>query len=134
MNPYPEESLPLNIITSIIDDIIIKIEKDNELVKHIQRLPSEITRYIYEEYIEAQLIYESLDSAIDDIRSERLDTVLVRPLIPIILSKSKYIAICRRIPEFNIVYIEHKIRNKKSFQLMCKGNSFATAILFYRYH
>lgn len=134
MNPIQEESSPLDIITSIIDDIIIKIEKDNELVKHIQRLPSDITRYIYEEYIEAQLIYESLVSAIDDVRSERLDPVLIRPLIPIILSKPKYIAICRRIPEFNIVYIEHKIRNKKSFKLMCNGNSFATAILFYCYH
>lgn len=134
MNPIQEESTTRDIITSIIDDIIIKIEQDHKLVKHIQCLPSEITRYIYEEYIEAQIIYENFVSALEDARSERLDPTLIRPMIPIILAKPKYIAICRKIPEFDIVYREHKIRNQKSFRLMNKGDSFATAILFYKYH
>lgn len=129
-----KESLSHNIILSIIDDIIIKIEKDHALVKHIQLLPSDITRYIYEEYIESQQIYEKFVLALEDTTSQMLNPILIRPMIPMILSKPKYISVCRQIPEFDIAYKEHKLRKQKCFRLMNNGDSFATTILFCKYH
>ena len=89
-----------SIITSIIDDIIIKIETDRNLIKNIQRLPSEIIRHIYDEYIDAQLMYEKIVSALDDPTSQMLNQSLIRHMVPLILAKPRYIAVCRKIPEF----------------------------------
>jgi hypothetical protein len=79
-------------------------------------------------------MYEKLVKALDDPISQELNQALIRPMIPIILAKPRYTAACRRIKEFNIVYQKDKIKNEKSFRLMNKGDSFATAILFYMYH
>jgi len=123
-----------SIITSIIDDIIIKIETDRNLIKNIQRLPSDIIRHIYDEYIDAQLMYEKFVSALDDPISQMLNQSMIRHMVPLILAKPRYIEVCCKIPEFNIVYKEHKIRKQKCFRLMNNGDSFATSILFYKYH
>lgn len=123
-----------NIITSILDDIIIQIVNDQRLINNIKCLPSDIKRYIYEDFVDPLLMYETLVKALDDPISQELNQALIRPMIPIILAKPRYTAACRRIKEFNIVYQKDKIKNEKSFRLMNKGDSFATAILFYMYH
>jgi hypothetical protein len=123
-----------HIITSILDDIIIQIENDQRLIHHIKCLPPDIKQYIYEDFVDPLLMYEKFVRALNDPISQQLDQELIRPMIPAILAKPQYTTACRRIREFNIVYEEHKIKNKKSFRLMNKGDSFATAILFYMYH
>lgn len=123
-----------HIITSILDDIIIQIENDQRLINNIKCLPPEIKRYIYEDFVDPLLMYEKFVRALDDPISQELNQELIRPMIPIILAKPRYTAACRRIKEFNIVYQSNKIKNEKSFRLMNRGDSFATAILFYMYH
>ena len=74
--------------------IISSLEKDNKLYNYIIKLPDEIKRYIYKEYFESKIYYELYLEMINDDLSKRLNGIILRPFIPIILSKKnvlKYI-------------------------------------------
>lgn len=55
-----------NIITSILDDIIIQIENDQCLINNIKCLPPDIKQYIYEDFVDPLLMYEKFARALDD--------------------------------------------------------------------
>ena len=109
--------------------------KKNSLEDNIKKLPEELKKYIYEEYIETQLFYDKFKEALDSKESHHLNIVNVHPFIPLILAKPKYIEyLLLKLSCFGIIYNDHKIQKKKTFRLMNNGQSFAQCILMYLYH
>ena len=105
------------------------------LEDNIKKLPEELKKYIYEEYIETQLFYDKFKEALDSEESHHLNIVNVHPFIPLILAKPKYIEyLLLKLSCFMIIYNDHKIKKEKTFRLMNKGQSFAQCILMYLYH
>ena len=62
-----------------------------ELENNIKKLPEELKKYIYEEYIEIELFYDKFKEALDSKESKSLNIVNIHPFIPLILAKPKYI-------------------------------------------
>jgi hypothetical protein len=109
--------------------------KKKSLEDNIKKLPEELKKYIYEEYIETQLFYDKFKEALDSKESQRLNIVNIHPFIPLILAKPKYIEyLLLKLYCFMIIYNDHKIQKKKTFRLMNNGQSFAQCILMYLYH
>jgi hypothetical protein len=110
----------------------IKIKNIKELINAI---PDDIKMKIYKEYLEPEIYYNLYENAIKTISSKTLNIIVLRPHIPILLSKplvTKYI--CKKCNTFRTVYSTHKIENKKNFKKNNKGDSFALSILFNFYH
>ena len=108
--------------------------KEDKILDKIICLPCDLKKYLYTDFIDPQMLFCKFKKALETEESLSLNIVNIRHFIPIILAKQHYIDICNTIPEFKIVYTEHKIKNKKYFILMNNGDSFAMAILFYLYH
>ena len=109
--------------------------KKKSLEDNIKKLPQELKKYIYEEYIETQLFYDKFKEALESEESQYLNIVNIHPFIPLILAKPKYIEyLLLKLSCFMIIYNDHKIEKKKSFRLMNNGQSFAQCILMYLYH
>jgi len=109
--------------------------KKKSLEDNIKKLPEELKKYIYEEYIETEIFYDKFKEALDSIESQRLNIVKISPFIPIILAKPKYIKyLLLKLYCFKTIYNDHKIKKEKSFRLMNNGESFAQCILMYLYH
>jgi hypothetical protein len=109
--------------------------KKKSLEYNINKLPEELKKYIYQEYIEIQLFYDNFKEALDSQESQMLNIVKIHPFIPLILAKPKYIKyFLLKLYCFKTIYNEHKIRRHKSFRLMNNGESFAQCILMYLYH
>lgn len=108
--------------------------KDDKILDRITNLPCDLKKYLYTDFVDPQMLFCKFKTALETEDSHRLNPVNIRHFIPIILAKQNYIDICNTIPEFKIVYTEHKLKNKKHFVQMNNGDSFALAILFYMYH
>ena len=109
--------------------------KKKSLEYNINKLPEELKKYIYQEYIEIQLFYDNFKEALDSQESQMLNIVKIHPFIPLILAKPKYIKyFLLKLYCFNTIYNDHKIQKKKTFILMNNGKSFAQCILMYLYH
>jgi len=105
------------------------------LEDNIKKLPEELKKYIYAEYIETQLFYDKFKEALDSKESKSLNIVNIHPFIPLILAKPKYIKyLLVKLYCFETVYNDHKIKKQKTFLLMNNGQSFAQCILMYLYH
>jgi hypothetical protein len=115
------------------NDSNISLEKIK--TKFLDRLPEFIVIEIYKNYLEAEVYYSIYKDIIESVNSNRLDNEELKPLIPIILSKP---IVCKYINNkcigFKESFKDHKIKNKKSFELMKKGESFSLSILMYLYH
>jgi hypothetical protein len=106
-----------------------------KLEDNIKKLPEELKKYIYQEYIEIQLFYDKFKEALDSEESRSLNIVNIYPFIPRILAKPKYIKhLLIKLYCFETIYNDHKIKRKKTFRLMNNGQSFAQCILMYLYH
>lgn len=104
------------------------------LEKLISKLPDDLIRYIYKEFIETELYYIQFIKALETIESRRLNIIKIKFLIPIILSKPQIVKyFSNKILYFKDVYKSHKIDKKKFLQLN-NGDSFALSILMYLYH
>ena len=111
------------------------LEEDNKLYYYISKLPDEIKRYIYKEYFESDIYYELYLQILNHELSKKLNKIILRPFVPIILSKKNVLKyICKKCYIFRNYYEQHKIYNKKVFRLMTKGDSITTCILFTFYH
>ena len=109
--------------------------KKKSLEDNIKKLPEELKKYIYEEYIETQLFYDKFKEALDSQESHHLNIVNIHPFIPLILAKPKYIKyLFLKLYCFKVIYNDHKIKKEKTFVLMNKGQSFAQCILMHLYH
>ena len=109
--------------------------KKKSLETNIEKLPEELKKYIYKEYIEIQLFYDKFKEALDSEESQMLNIVKIHPFIPLILAKPKYINyLLLKLYCFRTIYNDHKIKKKKTFLLMNNGESFAQCILMYLYH
>lgn len=109
-------------------------KKEKNLKIHIDKLPAELQRYIFD-YIKIDLWFEAFKSSLQSYHSQTLNTCLIRPWLPYILSNPDFTNLCRKkIQFFETVWKEEKKNNKKHFVLMNKGDSFAQALLMYHYH
>jgi hypothetical protein len=111
------------------------------LEKRIKTLPIKIQRYIYKEFIQTEYYYLIFLQRIQTYRSESLNIVDIRPLLPILLSDQKIVDYLCKYAKcnygnncFSIVYKNHKIENHKDFVNMTKGDSFAQSLLMYYHH
>jgi hypothetical protein len=72
----------------------IKIKNTKELIKAI---PNDIKMKIYKEYLEPEVYYSIYQDAIKNIKSKKLQTCILRPIIPILLSKPSALQyICKK--------------------------------------
>jgi len=109
-----------------------KINTTREL---INSLPYELKTKIYKEYLEPEIYYSIYQDAIKNIESKKLKICVLRPIIPMLLSKPVAIQyISKKCYYFRTVYNKHKIENEKYFEKLQKGDSFALSILMYIYH
>jgi hypothetical protein len=123
-----------------INDILVEL-KNIDIFFFIKKLPDNIKKYIYYEFFETKIYFNEFNILLNNRLSKKLNISLIRPHIPIILSKPKLISyFCTNIlgyknhKTFETVYIQHKIQNNKSFVNMTNGDSFALALLMYLYH
>lgn len=113
-----------------ITEYLVKIKKTI-----IDKLPKELVWYIYKNYLEVEVYYNIYKDIIKSPMSVTMNNTELLQFIPIVLSKQqvcKYISI--KCFAFRSSYKKHKEDREKSFQLMKKGESFASSILFYLYH
>ena len=101
----------------------------------IDRLPQDLVIKIYKEYLEPEVYYTLYKNIIESRESIALNGTELVEFLPRLLAKP---VACKYISEkcfaFNNSFQGHKIKNKKSFKLMRKGQSFAATILFNLYH
>ena len=109
--------------------------KKKSLESNIEKLPEELKKYIYKEYIETQLFYDKFNEALNSKESRYLNIVNIHHFIPLILAKPEYIKyLLLKLYCFRWIYNDHKIIKKKTFILMNNGESFAQCILMHLYH
>ena len=110
-------------------------KRRRSLKELIRDLPYEIKFKIYKEYFEAVLYYELYKSLICHKKSKYLELSILRPYIPILLSKPNVIKyLCKQCPNFKESYYVHKILNSKNFLKLKNGESFGLGILMRMYH
>ena len=109
-----------------------KITATREL---INLLPNELKMKIYKEYLEPEIYYSIYQDAIKNIESKKLKICVLRPIIPMLLSKPIAVQyICKKCYYFRTVYDKHKTKNEKYFENLRNGDSFALSILMHIYH
>ena len=124
----------------ILSDILIEFNK-RDIFENIKKLPDDIKRYIYYEFFDTLYHFEKFNLLLNNRLSMKLDISLIRPYIPIILSKQKLIKYFSENiigdsnhKVFKTVYTQYKINNKKNFSNMINGDSFSLSMLMYLYH
>ena len=107
----------------------------------IQRLPEDIVRHIYEEYIETEFHFKIFKQLLQSPKSIKLNISDIRPYIPYILSKPKLcnymrekLVIYDNFKMFDVTYVSHKIKQEKIFTTAKNGSSMALCLLMYLYH
>jgi hypothetical protein len=122
------------------NDILVEL-KNSYIFFLIKKLPDDIKKYIYYEFLETKIYFDEFNIHLNNILSKKLNISLIRQYIPIILSKPKLISyFCTNIlgydnyKIFETVYIQHKIQNNKNFIKMTNGNSFSLTLLMYLHH
>ena len=123
-----------------VDETELIIEVDSGGLQYIKtniidRLPQDLVIKIYKEYLEPEVYYTLYKNIIESRESIALNGTELVEFLPRLLAKP---VACKYISEkcfaFNNSFQGHKIKNKKSFKLMRKGQSFAATILFNLYH
>lgn len=107
----------------------------------ISRLPDDIIRHIYEEYIKTEFHFKIFKQLLRSKTSMKLNTSDIRPYIPYILSNPKlcdymreHLVIGDNFKIFDAAYVDHKIKNEKMFTLAKNGTSVCLSLLMYVYH
>jgi len=117
-------------------------EKNNEnknkkmcrLKKLINDLPYELQNSIFD-YLKIELWYKEFQKDLQLDISRNLDIYKIRPWIPRILSNKQFTEYCiQKDKNFEYIWEDTKIKNKKHFTLLNKGDSFALGLLFIHYH
>ena len=104
-------------------------------VRLINSLPDDVMRHIYEEYFVG---IDTCNKFLELLKSENSSSLEYKPLIKIagrlIQSPCAVEYLCGKHKIFKKVYIEHYIKNNKSFLLMNMLESFVLSILMHLYH
>jgi hypothetical protein len=114
-------------------------EKNNEIKNKkiktlINDLPYELQKSIFD-YLKIELWYEEFQKDLQLHISKKLNIYKIRPWIPHILSNQKFTEYCiQKDKNFEYIWEDTKIKNKKHFSLLNKGDSFALSLLFIHYH
>ena len=117
-----------------MDNIVDSIEDNEKLYYYIEKLPPDIKILIYKEYFEPKIYNEFYLEMINHELSKKLNGSMLRPIIPIIISKKNVLEyICKKCVIFRNAFIKHK-NNNKTFKLMTKGDSLTMHLLFSLYH
>jgi len=140
-NYYEVKLPPIDISNNHINEnnikklfILSKNKIKKTLEEHIQELPDELTRYIFD-YVKIFLWHEEFIMDLKSATSRRLDIYQILPWIPRILSNKNFTHYCIINDKFfKKVWETEKKNNKKQFKLMKRGNSFAQSLLMYHYH
>jgi hypothetical protein len=114
-------------------------EKNNEIKNKkiktlINDLPYELQKSIFD-YLKIELWYEEFQKDLQLHISKKLNIYKIRPWIPHILSNQKFTEYCiQKDKNSEYIWEDTKIKNKKHFSLLNKGDSFALSLLFIHYH
>jgi hypothetical protein len=104
-------------------------------VRLINSLPDDVVRHIYEEYFVG---IDTCNKYLELLKSEKSRSLEYKPLIEITRRLLQYPCaveyLCGKHQIFKKVYIEHYIKNNKSFLLMDMLESFVLSILMHLYH
>jgi hypothetical protein len=93
----------------------------------IEKLPDEIQKKIYYDYLEIDILYKEIMNIIDSsIIDEEYYLDKVKKILPYILSKEKLVNyLCNNDEDFKIAYNYHIINKKHKFKLLSPLESFA---------
>jgi hypothetical protein len=104
-------------------------------VRLINSLPDDVMRHIYEEYFVG---IDACNKFLELLKSESSSSLEYKPLIDLARRLLQHPCaveyLCGKHPIFKKVYIEHYIKNNKSFLLMDMFESFVLSILMHLYH
>ena len=111
------------------------MDKMDELEERIHALPHDIAHKIYYDFIETNHLYSTIMAKINSPTCTGLYYNGLAVLIPYITKKPILVKYLQKYdPDFHIVYHQHVILGKRSFDLFNMNNSFALAWLMHRYH
>ena len=106
-----------------------------KIVRLINSLPDDVMRHMYEEYF---IGIDTCDKFLELLKSESSSSLEYKPLIDLARRLLQHPCaveyLCGKHPIFKKVYIEHYIKNNKSFLLMDMLESFVLSILMHLYH
>ena len=115
--------------------LLVKKKPIVDITSRIEKLPDCLKMHIYKEFFEIEIYYKKIKQVLDTNLSRDLDIKFIRPYIPLILAKQKLVEyLFQNMKEFRLTYTSHKIEQKKGFNYMKNGDSFALSILMYMYH
>jgi hypothetical protein len=101
----------------------------------INRLPDDVLRHIYEEYIVGK---ETCDRYLEMFKSDSAMSLEHRPLLEMTSRLLEHPCaieyLCAKHKIFKKMYIEHYVQDNKWFVLMNKLESFVLSILMWLYH
>ncbi len=104
-------------------------------VRLINSLPDDVMRHIYEEYFVG---IDACNKFLELLKSESSCSLEYKPLIDLARRLLQYPCaveyLCGKHTIFKKMYIEHYIKNNKSFLLMDTLESFVLSILMHLYH
>ena len=104
-------------------------------VRLINSLPDDVVRHIYEEYFVG---IDTCNKYLELLKSEKSRSLEYKPLIEITRRLLQYPCaveyLCGKHKIFKKMYVEHYIKNNKSFLLMDMLESFVLSILMHLYH
>jgi hypothetical protein len=111
------------------------VNANNVNMSMINRLPDDVLRHIYEEYIVG---VETCNRYLEMYKSEesiRLDyTPLMEPTRRLLEHPCAIEYLCKKHKIFKKMYIEHYVEGNKWFVLMDRLESFILSILMWLYH
>jgi len=104
-------------------------------IRLINSLPDDVMRHIYEEYLVG---IDACNKYLELLKSEKSRRLEYKPLIEITRQLLQYPCaveyLCGKHEIFKKMYVEHYIKNNKSFLLMDILDSFVLSILMHLYH
>jgi hypothetical protein len=112
------------------------MNKNNSIITLINKLPEEIVKKIYIEYVEPDLIYTKLLAIIKSTESQKLNYLQLNGFIKIVLSNGIVTNfLIKNDKIFNQIYVSHIVNNKKLFMnLPDNVSSMCLNWLMYLYH
>lgn len=108
----------------------------------IERLPFDVVRYIYKEFIEVEQLYILFREKLNTLNSLRLCSHDIKPLLPLVFANPqavRYFSERMRIGKdfyvFRHLYEKYKVNKEpRDFVLCNNGGNFALSLLMYLYH
>jgi len=108
---------------------------DTDITDIIKRLPEDVQKHIYKEYLETKELYDEFKSILNSEECRKLQIKSLAKIIPKVLNNGLLIEYLYKKEEvFRLVYTDCVIKKKVYFENLDFHSSFALTLLMNLYH